>query len=38
MLLLFTIPALIVGLVLRRAMDAYHKRLQKAIKKTKVMA
>ena len=38
MLLLFTIPALIVGLILRRAMDAYHKRLKKAIKKTKVMA
>lgn len=38
MLLLFTIPALLVGLLIRRAMDAYHKRLQKAIKKTKVMA
>jgi len=38
MLLLFTIPALVVGLLIRRAMDAYHKRLQKAIKKTKVMA
>lgn len=38
MLLLFTIPALIVGLILRRAMDAYHKRQKKAIKKTKVMA
>lgn len=38
MLLLFTIPALILGLFLRPAMDNYHKRLQKAIKKTKVMA
>lgn len=38
MLLLFTIPALILGLLLRPAMDNYHKRLQKAIKKTKVMA
>ncbi|MDK8681051.1 YhgE/Pip domain-containing protein [Corynebacterium accolens] len=38
MLLLFAIPALILGLFLRPAMDNYHKRLQKAIKKTKVMA
>ena len=38
MLLIFAIPALILGLFLRPAMDNYHKRLQKAIKKTKVMA
>lgn len=38
MLLLFAIPALILGLFLRPAMDNYHRRLQKAIKKTKVMA
>lgn len=38
MLLLFAIPALILGLFLRPAMDNYHKRLQKAIKKTKVIA
>ena len=37
MLLLFAIPALIVGLWLRRAMDNYHKRLQSGISQTRVM-
>lgn len=37
MLLLFAIPALIVGLWLRRAMDSYHKRLQSGISQTRVM-
>lgn len=36
-LLLFAIPALIVGLWLRRAMDSYHKRLQSGISQTRVM-
>lgn len=38
MLLLFTIPTLILGLWLRRFMDGYHRRLQRAIESTKVMA
>lgn len=37
MLLLFAIPALVVGLWLRRAMDSYHKRLQSGISQTRVM-
>lgn len=38
MLLLFAIPTLVLGLWLRRYVDGYHRRLQKAIKSTKVMA
>lgn len=37
MLLLFAIPALVLGLWLRRAMDSYHQRLQKGIRETRVM-
>lgn len=37
MLLLFAIPALVLGLWLRRAMDSYHQRLQKGIQETRVM-
>lgn len=37
MLLLFAIPALVLGLWLRRAMDSYHQRLQKGILETRVM-
>ena len=38
LLVLFTIPALILGLWLRRLMDGYHERLSAAIASTKVMA
>lgn len=37
MMLLFAIPALVLGLWLRRAMDSYHQRLQKGIRETRVM-
>ena len=37
LLLLFAIPALVLGLWLRRAMDSYHQRLQKGIRETRVM-
>ena len=38
LLVLFTIPALVLGLWLRRLMDGYHARLSAAIASTKVMA